>query len=290
MSPVRLRMRFATMAGSLLAAAAALAVTTNDDPVEAAIKAIEDRTRPDEQRAAARNAIVLAMTRGDKAAAERLLARAEKAADDNVRMHFAIVLAHTRDQRDKEDRLVKVPALPQEFIPQAVELLAKWLAAKDGDSALRLWAALGIANSRGERAIALLKELVLAPDGNVVLRAAVARALGEWRGDRLVKEAMPILVALLGDKSPEVRVAACDALRITQLNRRVAVDPLFKVAREDPDEAAWRAAVAALRALGGGNLQISPGGDDAERKQKLDAWYKVWAARQPRETEAPKEE
>ena len=57
---------------------------------------------------------------------------------------------------------------------------------------------------------------------------------------------MPLLLPLLKDKDIEIRMAGCDALRLTNLDREELVEPLLEVAREDKEERVWRAAVFAL--------------------------------------------
>jgi len=264
---MRLPLCVALVAGVCLAPSAALAAAVQDEALEAQIRILQDLTRPDEQRAAARTHLINFVARGEQAAVERVLRLGQETTQDNVRLHVAFILAQARMGKS---------IVPAARAPAVIKLLSEWLAADKGDAGVRLWAAVGIANTQAEDALPLLTDKALKSDGDPVLRAAAARALATWRGENLVKLVVPLLVELLKDKDVDVRIAGCDALRLTDLDDQATVGPLLEVARGDPEERVWRAAVACLRRLGGGALSIPQGAEDGDRKQKLQTWENVW--------------
>ncbi|MBM4042898.1 MAG: HEAT repeat domain-containing protein, partial [Planctomycetes bacterium] len=252
--------------------------TTAGEAVEGHVRALQAMTSPDGQRAAARHQLFLLMARGDVAALDRVLQLGRETTNDRVRFDVAFLLAQTRFGKS---------IVPPSHTKAAVELLTKWFdpgeppkeekgAAKGPDAALRLWAAVGLASLQDPGVLPLLKEKGLGAGSDPLVRMAVARALGAWRGPGLVDQVVPLLVPLLKDKDLEIRMAGCDALRLTNLDREEVVEPLLEVAKEDPDERGWRAAVFALRLVAGGGLTIVQGATDEERKQALDVWEKQW--------------
>lgn len=275
------RSRMALAMGLWLASAAPLwsaaPGAASGDAVDAQIAVLTDPTRADEQRAAARNNLVNILLRPDKAAAataaERILKLGRETNSDRVRLDVAYILAQTRNRKS---------ILPADYTKQAIELLTKWLNGKDTDAAVRLWAATGLAASQDPSVIPLLKEKCLGPGSDPVIRVAVARALANWRGESLTTQVLPILMEFLKDKDPEMRIAGCDALRLTEQDSVATVEALLEVARNDKDERVWRTAVAALRRLGGGTLNIAAGASPAEREGKLQAWENIWRSKKKR--------
>jgi len=133
-----------------------------------------------------------------------------------------------------------------------------------------------LASFQDPSVLPLLKEKGLDASSDPVIRVAVARALGAWRIPQVADKVVPLLVPLLKDREIEVRMAGCDALRLTNLDREEVVEPLLEVVRGDKDERVWRAAVFALRLVAGGGLTIVQGASDEDRKQTVDVWEKIW--------------
>ncbi len=261
------RCRMAVLAGLWLASAGLLRGGAPDDLVESQLKLLQDTTRADEQRAAARSHMINIIVRGDKTAVERLLKLGSDTTSDRVRLDVAYILAQTRNRKS---------IVPPDYTQPAIELLSKWLDGKDADAAVRLWAGEALAVTQDASVLPLLKEKALAPGSDPVIRVAVARALAGWRGENLATAVVPLLAELLTDKDAEMRIAGCDALRLTELDNVATVDPLLDVAKGDKEEKVWRAAVRALSRLGGGTLLIPAVATDAERQQRLQAWENVW--------------
>lgn len=245
----------------------ALAAAHGGDAVEAQFRALQDLTLPDEQRATARNNIINVIYRGDKAAIERLLKLGEDTADDRIRLDVAFVLAQTRNRRT---------IVPAGYSKAAIALLSKWLDGKGAHAGVQLWAATGLAATQDPTVVPLLRDKALSPDGESKIRVAAARALAAWRGNALETAVVPLLVGMLKDKEPEIRIAACDALRLTELDSLLTVEPLLEVAKGDADERVWRAAVAALRRIGGGALMVPSGASDEDRQQRIQTWENIW--------------
>lgn len=281
MGPLRLGLCLATLVGLSSVPRAALAAAQGDD-VQANLAAVQDSTVPNEKRAAARNALINVFWRSGVPVGQEILKAGIAATDDNVRMHIAIIFAQTREPLGAREQAPRTSIIPPELMAPATELLSEWFTRKDADTALRHWAAIALANTMNEKLIPLLKEKALAPGNDDVLRVSVARALASWRGDAAMKVVAPILVELLSDKDADMRATACDCLRLVdpgEESLESIVDPLLKVAKEDPKEPVWRAAVATLRRLGGGQLIIKPGADDKERQQVIQNWEIVWRSK-----------
>ncbi len=268
----------ALLGSLLLVPARAYPGAAASEAVESHVRVLQAETSPDAQRAAARHQLFILMARGDLAAVERVLQLGRETASDRVRFDVAYLLAQARSGRS---------IVPPSHTKAALELLSKWFdpgqppkdekgAAKGPDAALRLWAGVGLASLQDPGALALLKEKGLDASSDPVVRVAVVRALGAWRGPGLADRVVPLIVPLLKDADPDTRIAACDALRLANLDREEVVEPLLEVAMGDADERVWRAAVFALRLAAGGGLIVVPGADDAERKQTLEVWEKVW--------------
>ena len=264
---MRIPLGLALVGSLLLVPRSALPGAAPNEALEGLVRVIQDTTCPDEQRANARGQLALQVTRGDEAAIERVLRLGREASNDNVRFHVAHILAQTRMGKS---------IVPPAHAKAAAEILSKWFSAQDVGASVRLWAGIGLASLQDPSALPLLKEKGLDGGSDPVIRVAVARALGGWRGPALAKEVVPLLLPLLKEKEWEMRVAGCDALRLTELDSEETVEPLLEVAREETDERVWRAAVFALRRLSGGALTIPQGAEDAERKQKLQVWENAW--------------
>ena len=266
----RLWVCLAGLAGLLLFPPALLRAAAPGDDLERHTTVLENLSLPDDQRVASRTALVGLFLRSGPELGQRLLQRAEAATNDNVRMQYAIIL----DQVQRGRRV-----LPPALAPAATELLTKWFGTEGADAALRYWAAVALADTQDPKVLALLKPPVVGQDGDVVLRIGLTRALAGWRGDALAKQVVPLLIGLLSDKSPDVRIAACDALRLTDLNEEAVVEPVIAIAQNDPDERVWRAAATVLRRLGGGSLIIPPAASDADRKQRIQNWVNIWKSK-----------
>ena len=281
MGPLRLGLCLAALVGLSSVSRAALAAAPGDD-VQANLAALQDRTLPNEKRAAARNALVNVFWRSGVPVGQEILKAGTAATDDNVRMHIAIIFAQTREPLGAREQAPRTSIIPPELMAPATELLSEWFTRKDADAALRHWAAIALANTMDETLIPLLKEKALAPGNDEVLRVSVIRALANWRGDAALKIVAPLLVELLADKDTDVRATACDCLRVAGEDNEAVIDPLLKAAKEDPKEPVWRAAIGTLRRLGGGQLIIKPGADDKERQQVIQNWETVWHAKKRR--------
>jgi hypothetical protein len=247
---------------------------------------LDDPGRPDDLRAQARTLIVGALTRDATSAQSTgamLLDHANQAASDSVRMQYAIILSYTR-----ADKTV----IPAAHMDAAIGLLTQWLDATDADPALSYWAAKALASTQNPKVLPTLKDKALAPGRDAVIRAAAARALATWRREDFLDQVIPVLRDdLLADKNLEIRIAACDTLRLSGLNERPVIDLLLKTAQEDPEERVWRAANSALRVLGKGDTKVPPGATPEVRKEELQKWYKWWQAKKRSEEKtAPKKE
>jgi hypothetical protein len=262
-----------------------------NEALDSLVRVVQDGTSADDQRANARHQIFLLIARGDVGALDRVIQLGQEATSDHVRFHVAFLLAQTRFGK---------AVVPPSHTKAVIELLSKWLdpgvpakdakeAPKGANAAVRLWAAVGLANLQDPSVLPLLKEKALDASSDPVVRVSVARALGAWRTPQTVDQIVPLLLPLLKDSDPEMRMAGCDALRLTNLDREEVVDPLLAVAREDKDERVWRAAVFALRLVAGGGLTIAQGAEDAERKQTLDVWEKIWLRKRKAAKEKEKE-
>lgn len=281
MQPLRRPLRVAILLGLSLAPAA-LRAGAADEALEAQIGVLQDQTRPDLQRSAARKLIGSALAReeaGKNVVLERLIKLGNETASNRVRFDVAFLLAQTNLGKS---------VVPPSHIATVIPLLQKWYEAADADAGVRLWSAVALANTQDPKVLDYLKEKALKPEGDVIVRLAVARALAGWRGEALEKQIVPLLLELLAAKDPEIVVAGCDALRLTELETEAVVEPLLALARDSADERVWRAAVATLRRLGGGALLIPGGADDAERKAKLQAWENTWRARRKKAARAEK--
>jgi len=257
--------------------------------LEDAFKLLADLTVEDELRIRARDLIRSNLSIQPEAVVPRLIELGRATRSDNVRMHIAIVLASAR-----EGARVVPPALP---------LLTQWLNAKDGDVAMRYWAARAIANLKTERALDLLIKHILDPKSSIHTRRVLVRDLAQWPEPLLRSKIVPLLLKLLESSAKpiarpkpteklgpaelrelrkaeeervEFRTAIIDALGLSRLDEPLVVEPLLKIAREDPDERIWRAATAALRKVGGGVLYIPPLAAEKDRQGKIDVWEKVW--------------
>jgi len=284
-----------------------------DQRIEGPIKILEDLSRPDAQRIRARDALNNAFFQNQEAVVARLIKLGEETQSDDVRMHVAILFAETR----------KGP----EVIPPALGMLTRWLESKSADAALRYWAARAIANAQSLKALAILKEKALAPENPVILRGAAARDLAGWPKDLVRKEVVKLFVGILNETEKkaekteekktgeaakkggeldaeeqaeqkkkaeenrvEMRLVAIDALRLTDLREEMVIDPLIKVALDDPNETAWRAAASALWRVGGGILSIPPEASVEERQDKIRKWEKAWRSKRRIEQRATKKE
>jgi len=187
------------------------------------------------------------------------------------------------------------------------------------DEALRYWAARAIVNLESVKALEILKQKVLTPDNDELLRSTVARGLAEWPVDLRRGRVVAVLLDLLKETEPpkkkeeakegapaaaaeapeedekdqkriEMRIAVIDALRLTELNEELTVEPLLAVVKADPDEPTWRAAAVALRRLGGGSLLVPPGAPEDERQRLIKLWENWWRLQQKRAERAAKKE
>jgi len=274
----------------------ALAGTAPDSRFETAIKVLDDLSRPDEIRIRARNTLRSAFLLNAGPLTQRLIKLGQETQTDNVRMHVAILFAQAR-----EATKVVGPALP---------MLTAWLEKEDGDAALRYWSARAIARAETSAALTVLKTKALASGQSVWIKSAVVRDIAQWPKPLVQKEGVPLLLSLLKqtekpaavapakpDADPMVaearrrtdrdrltlRVAVVDALQRTGINASLVIEPLIKLARDDTEEAVWRAAADALRRVGGGTLNIPSPVSDKERKEKISNWANVWHSKRRRE-------
>jgi len=262
-------------------APSALRAGAADEALEAQIGVLQDQARPDSQRATARRLIASSVARGDNPAVlDRVIKLGNEATANRVRFDVAFILAQTSAGKS---------VVPPNRVAEVTALLQKWYEAADSDASVRLWSAVGLANTQDPKVLDYLKEKALKPDGDVVLRVAVARALAGWRGEVLEKQIAPLLLEWLSAKDPEIVIAGCDALRLTELDTEGVIEPLLALARDSADERIWRAAATTLGRLGGSAIFIKGGADDAERKAKLQAWENAWRVRKKRAVRAEKE-
>jgi len=241
--------------------------------LDSEIGTLGDVMQSDESRAASREWLALRIMRGDEETAKRLIELGAETKESNVRLQVAFTLAQSKPGRMSES------IVPEAERPAAVALLSKWLTDKEADPGVRLWAAVGLATTQDEKVLGLLGDKALGPSAPPQIRAAVARALAGWRGDSLEKLVVPRLVKFLEDNAtdPEMQIAACDALRFTDLDAEATVVPLVDLARKkDTPEKVWRAAIATLRRLAAGQLDIKPGFSAKERSGALKTWESIW--------------
>jgi hypothetical protein len=241
--------------------------------VDTEIKTLGDMMQPDETRAASREWLVLKIRGGDAEAAKRLIELGEQTKESNVRLQVAFTLAQSKPGRMSES------IVPEGQRPAAIALLSKWLNDKEVDAGVRLWAAVGLANMQDEKLVGLLSDKALGPSAPPQIRAAVARALAGWRGQSLETAIVPELVKFLAGnaKDPDMQITACDALRFTDLDAEATVVPLVDLAgMKDTPEKVWRAAIATLRRLAAGQLDIKVGFSLKERRDALKTWETIW--------------
>jgi len=280
MQPPRRPLRLAVLLGLMLAPSA-LRAGAADEALEAQIGVLQDQARPDSQRATARRLIASSVARGDNPAVlDRVIKLGNEATANRVRFDVAFILAQTSAGKS---------VVPPNRVAEVTALLQKWYEAADSDASVRLWSAVGLANTQDPKVLDYLKEKALKPDGDAVLRVAVARALAGWRGEVLEKQIAPLLLEWLSAKDPEIVIAGCDALRLTELDTEGVIEPLLALARDSADERIWRAAATTLGRLGGSAIFIKGGADDAERKAKLQAWENAWRVRKKRAVRTEKE-
>ena len=276
-----------------------VSAATLNPRLEDALKLLADVTAEDDLRIRARDIIRSNLSIQPEAVVARLVELGRATKSDNVRMHIAIVLASAREGA--------------KVIPPALPLLTEWLNSKDGDVAMRYWAARAIANLKTERALDLLTKHILDPKSSIHTRRVLVRDLAQWPEPLLRSKIVPLLLTLLKSTAApaappkpekglgpaelrqrrkaeeeriEFRTAIIDALGLTGLDEELVVAPLLEVARKDPDERIWRAATAALRKVGGGVLFIPPLAPQKERLDKIDVWGKIW--RRKHKKRAPK--
>lgn len=246
---------------------------------------------PDSARAKARKELAR------QGAAEALLWLAADTQSENVRMHVAIALS----------RLTRNRAT----IGQNLAVLSGWLKAED--PALHYWAVRAMANARTtaaakilgttletigaqytaaiEAAEAATKKKEPAKALQAKARAAklkpmlvvIARALGSMGKTAAADERKKHLLGhlLIGNtKSAALRIAGIEGMRLWGLRTPDIVAALFKVARDDPQEEVWRAAIKALQLLARiprTELMLYPPGiSKAERLRKLKLWEAEW--------------
>jgi len=263
--------------------------TTLSPRLEDAFKLLADVTAEDDVRIRARDLIRSSLSIQPEAVVARLVELGRTTKSDNVRMHIAIVLASARQGA--------------KVIPPALPLLTEWLNSKDGDIAMRYWAARAIANLKTEQALDLLTKHILDPKSSIHTRRVLVRDLGQWPEPLLRAKIVPLFLKLLEstakplarpkpteklgpaelrelrkaeEERVEFRTAIIDALGLSGLDEPLVVEPLLKVARTDPDERIWRAATAALRKVGGGVLYVPPLAPEKERQKKIEVWEKIW--------------
>jgi len=284
--PLRLGLAIAALAVFASGPAPAGALSPR---LEEAINLLADVSAEDDVRIRARDLIRSNLSIQPQAVVARLIELGRTTKSENVRMHIAIVLASAREGA--------------KVIPPALPLLTGWLDAKDGDTAMRYWAARAIANLKTEQALDLLTKHILDPKSSIHTRRVLVRDLARWPEPLLRSKVVPLFLKLLESaakppKRPkpteklgpaelrelrkaeeermEFRTAIIDALSLSGLDEPLVVEPLLKIARKDPDERIWRAATAALRRVGGGVLYIPPLASEQDRQGKIDVWEKIW--------------
>jgi len=260
----RVRVGLAALAGLLACSLQALGGQPSSDPVEERIDILKDLNAADDARARARNELVGDPKLTKLGSLEKLIALGGAAKDANVRLHVAIALGSVRRAADRKKLAAAIP------------MLQGWMNAKDNDTALHYWAALAIANSRQPGALKIVATCLTDAD-NPVVCDAVARSIGRWQQH---KATLPLLVGMLAHKQAQVRVAGIQSLQLTGVNEPAAVEPLAKIAGEDSEEIAWRAAERALNELAKGmpirRMLIRVGAPKAERKEVVRIWLFEW--------------
>lgn len=261
-------------------------LATLDKDVAERIATLADVAKSDDARVRARDDLITDRTLVARQSVNALISLGRIAGElpleddqkDNVRMHVAIALSRIRQRTEAE----KVD----------YDLLAAWLDGKDADAALRHWAALAIANTRTPRALKLLDRILNAPDeGELITCLAVASSLGAWRKSNQAL-ALPVLLGMLASKTPDVRTAGIEGLRVAALNTPDVVKPLARMAAEDADEPVWRAAERALNELSKGmpirRLLIPVGATPAARKEVARVWLFIWERAKKKQAAKPK--
>jgi len=247
-----------------------------DKQVAERIAILADVSKTDEARVSARDQLATSRALLKKKSVDALI-ELGKVADqllldhdqaENVRMHVAIALSKIR-QRGEANKVVA-----------NYGLLKAWLDGKDGDVAVRHWAALAIANTRTAEALKLLDKTLNDPaEGELITCSAVASTIGMWR-KRNQALALPVLLKMLGSQKPGVRIAGIEGLRIASVRTAEVIKPLAKAAAADSDEPVWRAAERAANELTRGwpirRMLIPVGATDGDRKEVVRVWVFVW--------------
>lgn len=258
-------------------------------PIQKLLDTVADLDLPDRARAKARTGLAR------QGAAEALLWLAADTQSENVRMHVAIALSRLTRNRGT--------------IGQNLATLSGWLKAED--PALHYWAVRAMANARTTEAASILgttletigaqytaaidaaeaatKKKEPAKALQAKARAAklkpmlvvIARALGSMGKTAAADERKKHLLGhlLVGNtKSSALRIAGIEGMRLWGLRSPDIVAALFKVARDDPDEEVWRAAIKALQGLARipRTELMLPAVSKPKRVRKLKLWEKEW--------------
>jgi hypothetical protein len=241
---------------------------TPAERAEVIAKALQDLKNPglkDAQRMDARERLL------DRGAVTELMDLGKAATSDNVRMQVAIALGQERRDQSEE-----VKAKIRETVLANLDIFRTWLT-EGGDAALRYWAAQALARAHSPASLEILKT-ALAEQTEPLIRSTIATALGPWQGESGAA-ATEVLLGLLADPEPDLRVAAIGGLRRSGVRDVEVVRRVLKAAKEDPEEAVWRAALLALQELEPElrlELAIRPGADDKERQRVLGVWERKW--------------
>ena len=259
-----------------------------DKEVAERIATLADMAKTDEARVRARNQLVTDGALLKKMSVDALI-ELGKVADqllldhdrtENVRMHVAIALSKI-GQRDEANKVVA-----------NYGLLKGWLESKDGDVAVRHWAALAIANTRTAEALKLLDKTLNGPaEGDLITCSAVASSIGMWR-KRNQALALPVLLKMLKSQNPGVRIAGIEGLWLASVSTAEVILPLAKAAAADSDEPVWRAAEGAVNELTRGwpirRMLIPVGAADGDRKEVVRVWVFVWEREVKKRAAKPK--
>jgi hypothetical protein len=283
--------------------------------LERRLEILGNPDHPDAERVRARDYLVR------QGAATELVELAKQTKHETVRLHVAIALSRLKAGREviaanfallQEWRKAEDPALGYWAVqaianartPEAVEALGTVLqelgtayrAAKDEAAQARRKAEAAKAAAKAakgktgadakatedaERAKAAQAEARAAKLEPMLV--AVARALGSME-KAVPEERAKVLLGewLVGDKkSATMRVAGLEAFRAWGEAAPDVVTALFEVARTDPEEEAWRAAVQALRVVAKvGSVRLmsgfAPGTSEKERQDNLKIWESEW--------------